>query len=194
MRISLTVIAGLAAATTLAGSSIVGCGSQSKSSTAKSRLAAPAEAQPNDYTALLIKTSDINAPEIFAASPPIKNPNGHPGAVTTFSDQDRSHVIIDTIQILQEPAAAANALNAAKATQRESLHGKPVSVDVGAGGTTISGPSPDRSKGVTVLLFTESKALVTLEFDGPSYALAPTDFVTAVGHQQDMAIKKGLAG
>lgn len=188
------VIAGLAAATTLAGASMVGCGSHSKSSTAKSRSATPAQSEPNDYTTLLIKTSDINAPENFTASPPIKNPNGHAGAAITFNDQDRSHGIIDTIQILQDPAAAANALNAAKTTQRESLHGKPISVDVGAGGTAISGSSLDRSKGVTVLLFTEGKALVTLQFDGPSYALAPMDFVTAVGHQQDMAIKKGLAG
>jgi hypothetical protein len=43
------------------------------------------------------------------------------------------------------------------------------------------------------LLFTEGKAFVTLEFDGPNYALAPPDFVTDVGRKQDAAIKKGLA-
>jgi hypothetical protein len=66
--------------------------------------------------------------------------------------------------------------------------------EVGVGGVTISGLSPDRSKGVTVLLFTEGKALVTLEFDGPSFALAPQEFVTDVGQKQDEAIKKGLGG
>jgi hypothetical protein len=194
MRISLTVIAGVAVATTLAGVSAVGCSSHSKSSTAKSGSASSTQAQQNDYTKLLIKASDINAPEPFTASPPVKNPNGQRGAATTFSDQDRSHVITDTIQILLDPAAAANALDAAKAAQSESLQGKPEPVDVGAGGTTISGLSPDRSKGVTVLLFTEGKALATLEFDGPSYALAPSDFVTDVGRKQDTAIKKGLGG
>jgi hypothetical protein len=194
MRISLTLIAGVAVVTTLAGVSAVGCGSHSKSSTARSGSASSAPAQPNDYTALLIKASDINAPETFTASPPIKNPNGQLGVATTFSDQDRTHAITDTIQVLLDPAAAANALNAAKAARSESLHGKPEPIDVGTGGTTISGSSPDRSKGVTVLLFTEGKALATLEFNGPSYALAPPDFVTDVGHKQASAIKKGLAG
>ena len=48
--------------------------------------------------------------------------------------------------------------------------------------------------GVTVLLFTEGKTFVTLEFDGPSYALAPPEFVTEVGQKQDDAVKKGLGG
>jgi hypothetical protein len=194
MRISLTVIAGVAVATTLAGVSTVGCSSHSKPSTAKSGSATSAQAQPSDYTKLLIKASDIKAPEPFTGSPPIKNPNGQLGAAITFSDQDRSHVIVDTIHILLDPAAAANALDAAKAAQSESLRGKSAPIDVGAGGTTISGTSPDRSKGMTVLLFTEGKALATLEFDGPAYALAPVDFVTAVGRKQQAAIKKGLGG
>jgi hypothetical protein len=194
MRISLTLVAGVAVATALAGVSAVACGSHSKPSTAKSGSASSAPAHSNDYTALLIKASAINAPETFTASPPIKNPNGQLGAATTFSDQDRTHAIIDTIQILSDPAAAANALNAAKAARSESLRGKPVPINVGAGGTTISGSSADRSKGVTVLLFTQGKALATLEFDGPSYVLAPSDFVTDVGQKQDTAIKQGLAG
>jgi hypothetical protein len=194
MRISLTLIAGVAVATTLAGASAVGCSSHSKPSTAGSGSASSASARPNDYTALLIKASDINAPETFTASPPIKNPNGQLGVATTFSDQDRTHAITDTIQILSDPNAATNALNAAKAARSEALHGKLVPIDIGAGGTTISGASPDRSKGVTVLLFTEGKALATLEFDGPSYALAPPDFVTDVGRKQAGAIKKGLSG
>jgi hypothetical protein len=193
MRISLTLIAGMAVATTLAGASAVGCSSHSKSSSAGSGSTTSAPAKPNDYTALLIKAGDINAPETFTASPAINNPNGQPGAAITFSDQDRSHAIIDTIQILPDPAAATNALNAAQTARSESLHGKIIPIGVGTGGTTISGSSPDRSKGVTVLLFTQGKALVTLEFDGPSYVLAPPDFVTDVGQKQDTAIKKGLA-
>ena len=112
----------------------------------------------------------------------------------TFTDQDHAHTIIDTIQIMLDPAAAANALDSARGIQHETLQAKPLSVDVGVDGTTISGPSPDHSKGVTVLLFTEGKAFVTMEFDGPSYALAPADFVSDVGHKQDEAIKKGLGG
>ena len=43
-----------------------------------------------------------------------------------------------------------------------------------------------------MLVFTEGKAMVTLEFDGPSFALAPPEFITDVGQKQDDAIKKGL--
>jgi hypothetical protein len=194
MRIPRTVIAGVTVATTLTGGTVAGCSSHSQSSSPTSAPAMTAHAPVSDYTKLLIKASEINAPEPFTAGPAVKNPNGQQGATTTFTDQDRSHTIIDTIQIMLDPAAAANALESAKDVQSESLHGKPAPVDVGVGGTTISGAPQDRSKGVTMLLFTEGKAFVTLEFDGPIYALAPPDFVTEVGQKQDAAVKKGLGG
>jgi len=194
MRISHTVMAGVIAASTLTGVSVVGCSSHSTSSTPTSGSATTTHAQLSDYTTLLIKASDINAPEPFTASPAVLNPNGQQGATTTFSDQDHSHAIIDTIQVLPDPAAAANALDSARAMQHETLQAKPMSVDVGVDGTTITGTSPDRSKGVTVLLFTQGKAFVSLEFDGPSYALAPPEFIHDVGDKQDAAIKKGLGG
>lgn len=74
------------------------------------------------------------------------------------------------------------------------MHGVPDPIDIGTGGTTVSGPSPDASKGVTVVLFTEGKAFVELEFDGPAESLVPLDFVMDVGKKQDEAIKKGLGG
>jgi hypothetical protein len=181
---------GVVMVTTLAGASAVGCSSHSNSS--KSGSATTTHAPISDYTKLLIKTSDIKAPDAFTAGPPTRDPNGQLGATTTFSDQDHSHVIIDTIQILLNPEAAANALDSAKAVQHESLLAKPMQADVGVDGATITGLSPDHSKGVTMLLFTEGKAFVTLEFDGPSYALAPPDFVTDVGQKQDAVIKKEL--
>lgn len=194
MRISRPVIACAIVASTL-GVSVAGCSSHSKSSTPTSGSATSTHAiQPGDYTSLLIKASDIGAPEPFTAGPAVKNPNGQQGATITFTDQDHSHTIIDTIQITLDPAAAANALDSAKAVQHEALLAKPMSADVGVDGATISGTSPDHSKGMTVLLFTEGKAFVTIEFDGPSYALAPSDFVLDVGHKQDDAIKKGLGG
>jgi len=194
MRTSVTVIATAAVVTTLAGLSAVGCSSHSPSSTPSSGSGTTTLAPVSDYTKLLIKSSDIKAPDAFTAGPPTKDPNGQLGATTTFTDQDHSHVIIDTIQILLNPEAAANELDSAKAIHHDSLLAKPLGAEVGVGGVTISGLSPDRSKGVTVLLFTEGKALVTLEFDGPSFALAPQEFVTDVGQKQDEAIKKGLGG
>ncbi len=146
----------------------------------------------SDYTTLLIKAGDIKAPDAFTAGPATKDPNGQQGATVTFTDADHSHSIIDTIAILPDIEAAASALDSAKATHRESLQAKSLRVEVGVGGVTVTGLSPDHSKGVTVLMFTEGKALVTMEFDGPSFALAPQEFVTDVGQKQDEVIKKAL--
>lgn len=195
MRISLTATASVAAATALLGLS-AGCHSNSKSPTSGTAGSdtshTSAQPQGTDYTKLLIRAEDINAPEKFTASPPIANPDGKQGAATTFSDDDGSHIIRDTIVILPDPAAAANALDAAKSAPPGGITGTPMPYDVGAGGTKIVGDLPDKSKGLTVLLFTEGRAFVTLEFDGPSGMEAPADFVTDVGQKQDTAIKNGL--
>ncbi len=177
MRVSPALVAAVAVAMTLSGTS-----------------GAFAFAQPSDYTGLLIQASDIEAPESFTASPPISDPNDQPGVMTTFSNQDRTHVIVDSIQILPDPAAAVRALESARATRDGYVHGVPEPIAIGTGGTTISGPSPDGSKGVTVLLFTAGKAFAELEFDGPPDAPVPPDFVTDIGRKQEAAIKKGLAG
>ena len=193
MRTSQTVVVGLAAATALAVS-VAGCGgSQTSSPTKSGSTTSKVSAQPTDYTNLLIQATDIDAPVAFTASPPTQNPNGQPGVATVFSTQDGSHAIKDTIQVLADPGAATNALTAAKGTQAGAI--KDPSTDaakVGAGGTALSGNAPDHSKGVTILLFTEGKAFVTLEFDGPIDTLAPQDFVNDVGQKQDDAVKKGL--
>lgn len=194
---------GVPLALALAGATVIGCGNGSKSSPAISSsnvstsarhatTSTSAAAQPSDYTRLLIAASDINAPEIFTATPPVENPNGKSGASTTFSNNDHTHVIIDNIQVLSDPAAAQSALESAKSTHDGYVHGAPEAIAIGTGGTTISGPSPDGAKGVTLLLFTEGKAFVELEFDGPPSSLVPPDFVTDVGQKQDAAVKKGL--
>lgn len=196
------VVAGVAAATALTVS-VTGCGgnkTSAPSSTTKSGTAtasgskAPAS-QPGDYTGLLIQATDINAPVQFTGSPPTNNPNGQPGVATTFSTQDGSHVIKDTIQVLSDPAAATDALNAAKPGHSSAIKNPQTgTVNVGTGATTLSGNAPDKSKGVLILLFTEGKAFVTLEFYGPTDSLPPDDFVNDVAQKQDAAIKKGLGG
>jgi hypothetical protein len=207
MRISRMLVAGVAATTALTVS-VAGCGGNKTSSptsttksgsatsaTSSSGPASPAPAQPTDYTGLLIQATDIDAPVQFTGSPPVNNPNGQPGVATTFSTQDGSHAIKDTIQVLADPAAATDALNAAKGGQANAIKDPQTgSANVGAGATTLSGNSPDKSKGVMILLFTEGRAFVTLEFDGPTDSLPPQDFVNDVAQKQDAAIKKGLGG
>ncbi len=206
MRISRTVVAGVAAATALTVS-VAGCGSKQTSSPSSSGSAASAKsatssaptssasAQPTDYSGLLIQATDIDAPVQFTGGPLTNNPNGQPGVAVTFSTQDNSHVIKDTIQVLADPGAATNALNAAKGGQGNAIKNPTSdSFSVGTGGTVLSGNSPDNSKGVTTVLFTEGKGFVTLEFDGPVDSLPPQDFVTDVAQKQDAAVKKGLGG
>jgi hypothetical protein len=206
MRTSLIAVAGLIAATTLAEVSMLGCGtnstlpnatSRTATSIATSRSSSPTSAQdqPTDYTRLLIQASDINAPEVFTASPPRIDPNELATVATTFRSQDGTHVIYDSILIAPDPDAAARALESRKTlAQQGTVHGAPVPIDIGTGGTTIVGPSPDGNKGVTVLLFTEGRAFVELEFDGPPNVLVPQDFATDVGQKQDAAVRNGLAG
>lgn len=210
MRMSRTVIAGVAATTALAVS-VAGCGSNksqpspSKSGSATSATSATsnpssspassAPAQPNEYAKLLIQATDINAPVPFTAAAPTSNPNGQPGVATTFKDDDGSHAIKVTIQVYDDPDAATNALNAAKGQQGGAIKDPTTQPsNIGSGGTMLMGNTPDRSKGVVILLFTEGKAFATLEFDGPTDTLAPPDFVNDVGQKQDAAIKKGLGG
>jgi hypothetical protein len=198
-------VAGVTAATALT-LSVAGCAGKSAAPSATSgsagtaastRSSAPpsssASAQPGGYAGLLIQASDIHAPMPFTGSPPTANPNGQPGVETTFNGDEGSHAIKDTIEVLADPAAATDALNSAKSGATNVIK-NPVSEpsSVGAGGTTLYGNSPDGSKGVTLLLFTEGRAFVTLEFDGPRDMLAPPDFVTDVGQKQADALKKGL--
>lgn len=209
MRVSRTVVAGVAVATALAVS-VAGCGSNPSSSTSptsksgsatsatSSASSAPApsvSAPPGDYTGLLIKATDIDAPIQFTGGPPTNNPNGQPGAAITFSTEGDSHSIKDTVQVLPDPAAAANALNAAKDDQGNAVK-NPITrpFDVGTGGTTVSGKLPDGSKSVLILMFTEGRAFVTLEFDGPAESLPPEDFVRDLGQKQGAAAKEGLGG
>lgn len=205
MRMSRTVIAGVAATAALTVS-VAGCGGNkpqpSKSGSATSApsatSSAPASsppAQSNEYAKLLIQPSDINAPVPFTAAPPTGNPNGQPGVATTFKDDDGSHAIKVTIQVYDDPDDATNALNTAKGQQGGVIKESSTQPsNIGSGGLMLMGNTPDRSKGVVILLFTEGKAFATLEFDGPADTLAPPDFVNDVGQKQDAAIKKGLGG
>ena len=204
MRTSVMMVAAIVGAGALVGATVAGCNSNSKTSPASSGSAASsassspastsAQAQPGDYTGLLIKATDLKAPEVFTASPPIQNPNGTPGVATTFSNADGSHRIGDTILVLSDPAAAASALDSAKAALGSSVSGAPAPSDIGTGGTTVTGNSPDGSKSVTVLLFTVGRAFTTLEFDGPPDVLVPPSFATDTGQKQVAAIKSGLPG
>lgn len=201
VRACLTAATTLLVASTLTGISTVGCSARSTPpvATLRSATTSPssppnsAPADPTDYTRLLIQATDIQAPEAFTASPAKLSPNPPVEVETTFRNPDGSHVIYDLIEIAADPGAAMRALEQRKAiAQTGTVHGLPDPVDIGTGGTLLVGPSPDGSKSIADLMFTEGRAFAEIEFDGPPDAVVPPDFVTGVGQKQDQAIKNGL--
>jgi hypothetical protein len=180
------------------GIGLAGCSSD------KSTAPPPSTANPSaDYTALLVKASDItqpadfftNAPPTgFTAGAPTTNPNGKPGVAGVFKSQDGSRQISDTVVVLADATAAKSALDAAVAGIGRSVSiPTPQSFSVGDNGTLFSGSSPDQSKSVTVVMFTQGKAFITLEFDGAPNDPVDTDFANDVSKKQDAAVKAGLS-
>lgn len=201
MTTRMIAVGSLAAAPVLAGMVVPACSSMSETAspsptTSTSAGSAITLAPPIDYTTLLIQGADVSLtpPNVFTpAEPPIQNPNAMPGAAVVFKNQDDSHRIGDTVLILTDAGAAANAMNGSVASLGNTVTGgNPQPISVGDGGTMVAGLSPDNSKAVTVLLFTEGKAFVTLEFDGAPGDLVASDYALRVAQQQDGAVKNKL--
>lgn len=179
---------------------IAGCGGGNKASPTSSRAAAPSTSssvaspspgQPMDYSALLIRASDMG-PDLTAPQPPVLNPNNAPGVAQLFANADNSRRIGDSILIVADPATAAAGIDNTKANYGSKVKGTWQPVDVGSNGTMISGTSPDNSQAVTVLLFSEGRALVNLEFDSAAGDPIDPAVVTDIGRKQDAAIKNAL--
>ncbi len=187
----------------LGGAGVTACGgnkssapsssatSGSSSSTAATSVTSPSAAQPSDYSGLLIKPSDIAA-DLTAPQPPVLNPNNAPGVAQLFANADNTRRIGDTILIVADPAAAAAGVVNTKANYASKVNGTWQPVDVGSNGAMISGTSPDNSQAITVLLFTEGKALVNMEFDSAPNDPIDAGVATDIGRKQDAAIKAGL--
>lgn len=208
MEIARIAVAGWAVATIAVGAATAGCGtdheaSSPSSSTASSSAATssngsaavtnPAPGQPTDYSSLLIKPADIGG-DFTTPQPPVLNPNNAAGIAQLFASPDNSRRIGVTILVVADPSVLAAAIENTKTNYGGKVSGTWQPVDVGSNGFMISGNSPGNSQAVTVLLFSEGKAIVNMEFDS-----APTDPIdpgvaTDVGRKQDAAIKSGLPG
>jgi hypothetical protein len=202
-----SVLAISAAAFTVVGFTVVGCGSSSKSadtssassssSSSSSASATSAASKPaNDFASLLIKPEDIELPgDTFTAQEPMVNPGGKDGVATAFTNQTQTRTIGDTILVLADATEAEGVLKASLDAVGQSVaDGTPGPLAVGSNGTLVAGNSPDGTKAVTVVLFTEGKAFVTLEFDSAAGDPVPPEFATAVAQKQDDALKAGLPG
>jgi hypothetical protein len=202
MTTRMIAVASAVAATVLAGMVVPACSSTSTTTSSGAATSTSASSDPlaptapTDYTTVLIQGSDITTtpPNVFTpVEPPVQNPDGMPGAAVVFKNQDDSNRIGDTVLILTDAGAAANAMNGSVASLGNVVTGgDPQPISVGNGGTMVAGTSPDKSKVVTVLLFTDGKAFVTLEFDGAPSDVVPTDYALGVAQQQDATVKNKL--
>jgi hypothetical protein len=205
MELARITVAGCAVVTVVVGAVLTGCGnnktsspsssatssSTAASSTGSSTVTSPSPGQPTDYSRLLIKPSDIGG-DFTTPQPPVLNPNNATGVAQLFANADNSRRIGDSILIVADPTVAAVGLDNTKNNYAGKVSGTWQPVNVGSNGAMISGTSPDNSQAVTVLLFTEGKALVNLEFDSaPSDPIDPS-VATDIGRKQDAAIKNGL--
>ncbi|GAA4532789.1 hypothetical protein [Mycobacterium paraffinicum] len=195
-------IAGWAIATVVAGVALAGCGgsnsasptdSSSAAPSGSSSVASPSPGQPADYGALLIKPADIGG-DLTAPQPPVLNPNNAPGVAQLFASADNSRRIGDSILIVADPATAAAGIDTTKANYGGKVNGTWRPIDVGSNGTMISGTSPDTAQAVTVLLFSEGRALVNLEFHSATGDPIDPAMAADIGRKQDAAIKKALPG
>ena len=198
MEIARVTVVGWAVATLVVGAVGTGCSTGTKTASPSSSAAsspgsstAASSTQPSDYSSLLIKASDIGG-DLSTPQPPVLNPNGAAGVAQLFANPDNSRRIGDTILIVADPAAAAAGLDNTKTNYGGKVSGNWQPVDVGSNGALISGTSPDNSQAITVLLFTEGKALVSLEFDSAPNDPIDADIAKDIGRKQDAAVKKGL--
>jgi hypothetical protein len=198
MEIARVTVVGWAVATLVVGAVGTGCSTGTKTASPSSSAAsspgsstAASSTQPSDYSSLLIKASDIGG-DLSTPQPPVLNPNGAAGVAQLFANPDNSRRIRDTILIVADPAAAAAGLDNTKTNYGGKVSGNWQPVDVGSNGALISGTSSDNSQAITVLLFTEGKALVSLEFDSAPNDPIDADIAKDIGRKQDAAVKKGL--
>lgn len=157
---------------------------------------ATADAEANDYRPLLLTAADVSdAEDTFAERSKEVQPDGQTGASAFFVNANDTRAIADTVLIYPDAATAAATLRQAAATLTELVEGgSPKPAPVGTDGTVISGTSPDGTKAVTLLLFTEGRALVRLEFQSATGDVTTDSFVTNIAKMQQIALRVGLSG
>jgi hypothetical protein len=170
--------------------------SSASSSSSSSAVTTSASAAKVDYTTLPIRAEDIVIPgETFTASAPQLNPGGADGIAVAFNNATASRSIGDSIVILADADAdaAKKSLDGAVAALDQSITDpSPQPAEVGSNGMMATGVSPDGTKAVTVVTFTEGAAFVLMEFDSAASDPVPPDFAISLAQKQDANVKGAL--
>lgn len=149
-------------------------------------------AAADDYTVLLIDPNVVVDTLAYTPGPVTVNPSGQPGAAKAYTHRD-GRSITATVWMLPDPAAATAAATAAQ-TAAGIANAKSEPVQVGTGGTFISGTSADGSQSLGLLSFTEGNAASTIEFVGPADDPPDATLATDLGQAQDALIKSRMGG
>lgn len=200
---------GIAVALTGVLTAATACGNSEKSSSAKvsssgststgsagSAAAGPSTTQPGsaalgDYTYLLIQASDIGH-DFTAIGPPTQNSGDTAGAGQNFGNPDRTRTISDNIYVSIDPTVALQSESDRLSAFPKYVTSPPQPFEIGTNGWIGVGKSPDKSKAVTYLVFSEGKATVTMEFDSAPDDPVPQELVLDVARKQDGAVKSRL--
>lgn len=163
------------------------------SSSARSTTASPATP---DYSRLLLEPGDVSSPaDTFSTRSSPHSTDGSDGVAELLVNQDDTRAIDITILVLPDAATATTTLHTTVGSIGTVVtgDGSPQPSSVGTDGTVVSGTSPDGAKAVTVLLFTQGRAVVRMEFGSAPDDPTPGEFVADVGKKQQIAVRSGLS-
>jgi hypothetical protein len=165
--------------------------SEETSAEETSAEATPPPAEPGDYGALLIPASDVGSDATTPGGIQL-NPGGNPGAAQVYASPDGTRQIIDTILVFPDVATADSNFESNSATLNTVVTGAPEPVDIGTNGVMATGTSPDGTKAVTVIMFSQGRALVELTYESAPGDAVPADVANDIAQKQAAAIEAGL--
>ena len=148
-------------------------------------------AEPSDYGSLLIPPADMGDDTQTPGGVQL-NPGGNPGAAQVYSSPDGKQKIIDTILVFPDVAAAESNFESNSKTMNEVTTGTPEPVEIGDQGVMAIGTSPDGTKSVTAILFSQGRALVSLNFEGAPDDAVPPDVAKDIATKQATLVADGL--
>ncbi|MGU3655099.1 hypothetical protein [Mycolicibacterium sp. A43C] len=146
-----------------------------------------------DYTRLLVTAADLSdAEDTFTERHMEASPGGLPGASAFFVNAQDTRAISATVLVYDDPGTAATALKEARGTLGNRVKGNPMPGGVGPDSVMVRGIDPDEAKDITVLMFTQGRALARLEFQSAGGDATTDGFVTTVGKMQQISLRSGL--
>lgn len=149
-------------------------------------------ASADDFSSLLVDPNVVFDTVSYTAGPLTLDPGGQPGSSRTYTHGD-GRTITDTVWMLADPAAATAAVTAAQSAAKIASP-KSEPVQIGTGGTFISGTSADGSQSLGLLSFTERNAAATIEFAGPANDPPNAALALELGQAMDTLIKNRMGG